>query len=271
MRTAAPTAVAAAITLAVVIAACGGEDRRNLVADADRLCTDAAIEEERIRREAGPLRTNEEIGALLRELAPVRRELADEIGQLDPPDRLSLVLEELSDAIRHRARLSELAAERASGADAEFRRRVAVVIASRVRVRGAARALGMEECAGAVPAHVREELEEIVEEILVQSGPEELCESLVSERLLVELWGGPRRCRREVEGEPRPRRVTVTDAVGIPDVRLELAVRQSGLPGPSRLGLRLVFEDGRYKLDAVGLPGRTVFPLPMSSRGPLLP
>jgi outer membrane murein-binding lipoprotein Lpp len=262
VRTAGVAAIAVAAALLV---GCDGEGNgeeagvdeataaAELHAAADRLCRDAQAEQEEIRRERGGAQvTLADRARLLVDLAPVREGLAADLAELDPPEDEARRFGRLVAAAERRGDASSVAGERwRRGAGRE---RVAAAAArehdERERFVELAHRLGLLECAEALPQPHVAAITAAIEDGLTAADPGR-CEALGS-RLLEELYGGGvDDCVAFGPPLPRARRVRVSDVEGMPHLFAVARARTTGDGGEAAHRLRIVYEDGAYRIDKI--------------------
>ncbi len=214
---------------------------------ADQLCSDAMAEQELLRIDSGNQITLGDRARLLVDLAPVRIQLAEDLGALDPPAAKKARFEKLVASAERRGVASKQAgarwergAPRTKIAEAAARehdeRELAVEIS---------RKLGLRTCGERLSRPEQEAVKAVA--ISGLSGSAKKRCGLYGSRLREQEYGSLERCRRSAPPVLIPTSATATSAEGMDEVFA--LVRVATPAGEYRV--RITTEAGAYRIDKI--------------------
>jgi hypothetical protein len=237
---------------AFAFAACGGDEdgEDDFATQADAVCTESARQVNAVFAEGTPT-TQEEAVVADQQLVDVREDELTQLEALDPPEDLAAGYEDFVDARADVARAAEdrlLADE--SGDQKAVGQSVQASEQAFAAADEAAEAIGLEACAGILPAEEEDEVRAVAEQFFEADTAQELevnCNELATDAY-IEGRGGLKQC--EKPGEPIT--IEIEDAEGVSEVSAEVTFVTDGGPnGGERLVADFVYRDGEWLVDAV--------------------
>ena len=254
------SAALAAVALACVIAACGGDDGDEPTPDfplrADEACKQMATDLADVRAEAGPPASAGDAVRLIELQLPVRQEGLAQLQALRPPAELVApwseyvtLQEEKNVALEEALQAAQATSQKAfTEAQAKFER-----LSDKART--AAEEAGLDDCAELLPPAGQEDVLAAVEEMLTSQDSEKVCEKLLTERFVESAFGNVENCRKE-RGLPTAVSLELLDIGGVAAVWAFVDVEVVDFLGQTeQQRIELVFEggedseDGRWLVD----------------------
>jgi hypothetical protein len=246
-------------------AGCGrsAPDLSDFDRNADKLCTEAAAEQEELRQDTDPAGPGQP--SLLEEVAESRADLARDLSELEPSEEQAGEVEAFVTAERRRAEATLTLANAEGGDPDALPSADAVREESRAHGQAlrAARAVNLEECAERLTPDARAEIVDVLADAYSAADPDDRC-GHYSERYTLARWGGDDQLCVAAEQRIGPRgQIEVFGTTGIADVFANAAAHIGPDPSSGFVELRLTFEGGEYKIDEVSRAGPAV-----AGRGP---
>jgi hypothetical protein len=254
------SAALAAVALACVIAACGGDDGDEPTPDfplrANETCKEIATDLADVRAEAGPPASAGDAVQLIELQLPVRQEGLEQLQALRPPAELAApwseyvtLQEDKNAALEEALQAAQATNQKAfTEAQAKFER-----LSDRART--AAEEAGLDDCAELLPPAGQEDVLAAVEEMLTSQDSEKVCEKLLTERFVESVFGNVENCRKE-RGLPTAVSLELLDIGGVAAVWAFVDVEVVDFFGQTeQQRIELVFEgeedseDGRWLVD----------------------
>ena len=219
---------------------------------ADGLCSSAMADQEQLRRERGGKQiTLRDRARLLVLLAPVRVQLADDLGTLEPPAALRRQARRLVASARRRGEASTEAGDlfEQKGSHEQIAKAAAAEHDERELFVEIAGGMHMAECAEVLPPKQVAEVRATVTRGLGSPDAKKRC-AVTGQRYIDELYeGGLEECIEAGSGGWNITKVKVSDIGGMDGVFAEAVADVTGGGVTRHYRVRLTYEDGTYKID----------------------
>jgi len=213
------SAALAAVALASVLAACGGDDGDEPTPDfplrADEACKEIAIDLADVRGEAGPPASAGDAVQLIELQLPARQEGLATLQALRPPaelvaawDEFVTLQEQKNAALEEALQAAQATNQKAfTEAQEKFER-----LSDKART--AAEEAGLDDCAELLPPAGQEDVLGAVEELLTSQDSGKVCEKLLTERFVESAFGSVEKCKKE-RGLPTAVSLELLDIGGV--------------------------------------------------------
>lgn len=248
------------------VAACGDDDSgggdsvEDFIAKADGFCADAARES---LRNPQPTPTTAQEAVPVLQVSIKRREslLADFEGLGDPPeeiaDKWSRVIESQRTRLEDTRELLRLSRQGVKATDPRYVRIVEAQSDSSDAENELQKAMGSTACAEVLPPDERRRIVDFV--TAWETRPFDDCAAVTTDDGIDLLWGTVEKCQQaQQDARENPQELTkslkVTQVEGIAEVSASVdATVVGGVNDGLKFTYTVVFQDGRYKVDAVTL------------------
>jgi hypothetical protein len=245
------------VTPVLALAACGGDgggsENDDFIAEADAACTDSTREINELYAQEGTPQSFEEAVALGAKRLPISEEAVEKVSAIEAPDDLAddfdeylAQREQYLDLLRQQQQAGE------AGDQASFDQLNAELGETSDAADAAGEQVGLEACALVLPEDQVDEVTAVVEDTATTGDPAHCTEDYTEN--YVESSGGRAACE---EGEQDPNNqldsIEVTEVKGVDEVYAFVIATATGGPidGSQEVQIDLVFEDGRWKIDAI--------------------
>lgn len=247
---------ALAVAPVLVLAACGDDDDRSaneeFIAEADAGCVETSRESNELYAKEGLPASFEEDVELLEKRLPISEEGVERASTVEPPEELADDYDEylaeretFIDLLRQQLQVGQAGDE---AAYIEFRGRLED---SSDVIDEAGRWVGLGACAQVLPEEQAEDVRAVIEDTATTGDPAHCTEDYTEN--YVEAGGGLEQCKSgESEAENQAESVEISDVKGVDEVyAIATAMPTGGSADGQELLVELVFEDGRWKIDAI--------------------
>jgi len=244
------------IVLALLIG-CGGSaddesENAALIREADSICITGAQRDVRIQMGLTDSRP-QSTAAFLNGLAGSRRQVANEIAQLEAPDEVSDQIGALVDARLEAARMIEQGAEAAGSGNLDAYQRVRAESRT-INDEGdrLAERIGLEACARVLPESEVDEISAIFKASVDPARSDQFCREMASQRFLMGRFESLTDCIAQQDQETSTD-IEITDLSGTSEVFATAFVDLSseGQGEPAEFEAGLVYLGERWQLDSL--------------------
>jgi hypothetical protein len=237
----------------LALAACGGDDEGtdDFSADVDAVCTESAERINALFTEEGAPTNAEEAAALDAKFVDSRQQEIDELEALEPPEDVAAGYQDFvaaRKAVLAGQQNQQVADEQGDQGARELAD--ASIENAFAEADKAAEGIGLEACAGILPAEEEDEVRAVAEQFFEAATAEEFkvpCNEQATDAY-IESLGGLKQCLEP--GEPRT--IEISDVGGVSGVSAEVYFVPTGGPADGQsLLANFVYQDGAWKVDAL--------------------